>query len=379
MERYTHTKDRTMQANDKSYMQVALGLAQNVLGVTWPNPAVGCVLVREGNIIGCGATGRGGIPHAEAAALAGAGLEAQGSTAYVTLEPCSHHGKTPPCAKALRDAGISRLVAALEDPDPRVAGQGLEMLKAAGIAIDVGVEAASARRLLAGYFSRQATGRPLVTVKLATSLDGRIAAPSGNSQWITGKRARERTHELRAHHDAIAIGIETALHDNPRLTCRLPGFTSRPRARIVFDSHLRLRENSILACSAKETPLWLLCSQNAAKTSHADQLRAQGVDIVPLPVNSQGKLDLEAALLTLGKRGLTSLLVEGGACLAGAFLAADRIDRLSWFRAPLIAGHDAWPALTWACPGEPNLWPRFDVEEHQCLGDDDYLMLKRQG
>src|SRR5580700_4659831 len=225
---------------DLGHMRTALGLARRGLGNTWPNPAVGCVIVKDGRVVGRGWTQKGGRPHAETEALARAGKGAKGATAYVSLEPCSHHGKTPPCAEALIAAGVSRVVAAVEDPDPRVSGRGIARLRAAGIAVEAGLCAAEAAELNAGFFCRVAQGRPLVTLKLAASLDGRIATPTGKSRWITGPAARERAHLLRAAHDAVLIGTGTALADDPQLTCRLPGLEARSPVRIVIDRTLRL-------------------------------------------------------------------------------------------------------------------------------------------
>src|SRR5579862_7078692 len=223
----------TAASIDLMAMRGALSLARRGLGNTWPNPAVGCVLVREGRVVGRGWTQPGGRPHAETEALARAGRAARGATAYVTLEPCCHHGRTPPCADALIAAGLSRVVAAIEDPDPRVAGGGLARLRAAGLDVESGLCAAEAAEINAGFLSRLRLGRPLVTLKLATSLDGRIATASGESRWITGGPARERAHLLRATHDAILVGTDTVIADNPELTCRLPGLAGHSPVRVA--------------------------------------------------------------------------------------------------------------------------------------------------
>ncbi|MYF07083.1 MAG: bifunctional diaminohydroxyphosphoribosylaminopyrimidine deaminase/5-amino-6-(5-phosphoribosylamino)uracil reductase RibD [Rhodospirillaceae bacterium] len=236
-------------------MSVALALGRRGLGTTAPNPSVGCVLVKEGRVVGRGWTQPGGRPHAEAEALGRAGAEARGATAYVTLEPCAHHGRTPPCAEALIGAGVARVVTALEDPDSRVAGSGLARLAAAGIAVESGVCADIAACDLGGYLRRQRAGRPRFSLKLATSLDGRIATAGGDSRWITGTLARARGHALRASHDAVMIGIGTALADDPMLTCRLPG-VRRQTLRIVLDSQARLPADSRLAQTAAEHPVW---------------------------------------------------------------------------------------------------------------------------
>ncbi len=248
-------------------MRAALALARRSLGRTWPNPAVGCVIVRDGQVIARGRTQDGGRPHAEADAIAQAtaqGLSLKGATAYVTLEPCSHHGRTPPCADALVGAGVARVVSALEDPDPRVKGRGHERLRAAGIEVVVGDGAAEAAEINAGFLTRVKEGRPLFHLKVASSLDGRIATASGESKWITGPAARLHGHHLRATHDAILVGVETALADDPDLGCRLPGLAARSPVRLVLDSKARLSPQSKLATTAGQRPVWLLCTKARA-------------------------------------------------------------------------------------------------------------------
>jgi diaminohydroxyphosphoribosylaminopyrimidine deaminase/5-amino-6-(5-phosphoribosylamino)uracil reductase len=331
-------------AADHDRMQNALGLARRGLGRVWPNPAVGCVLVHSGQVVGRGWTQPGGRPHAETQALGRAGAAARGATAYVTLEPCDHHGQTPPCSEALIAAGIVRCVAACEDPDPRVAGRGLARLRAAGIAVELGVCATEARLLNEGFFRRIEDRRPLVTLKLATSLDGRIATHSGHSQWITGDTARRWSHGLRARHDAIMVGIGTALADDPELTCRLPGLAERSPVRIVVDSRLQLPLTSRLVRDARRVPLWLGCRADA------DPLRRQalagcGATILPLPADAAGMVEIPALLHALAERGLTRVLVEGGARLAASLVQARLVDRLEWFRSGCLIGGDGIAAL----------------------------------
>jgi diaminohydroxyphosphoribosylaminopyrimidine deaminase/5-amino-6-(5-phosphoribosylamino)uracil reductase len=240
-------------------MQMALGLARRGLGVVWPNPAVGCVVVdTKGRVAGRGWTQPGGRPHAEAEALARAGADARGATAYVSLEPCSHTGQTPPCAERLIEAGIGRAVIAISDPDERVAGSGIAGLERAGMEVLTGVETAAATEVNAGYLSRVEDGRPLVTLKVATTLDGRIATHRGESRWITGDVARDWAHYLRASHDAIVVGLGTAITDDPRLTCRLPGLEDRSPIRVVVDGRLRLPLTSRLVSGARQTPSWIV-------------------------------------------------------------------------------------------------------------------------
>jgi diaminohydroxyphosphoribosylaminopyrimidine deaminase/5-amino-6-(5-phosphoribosylamino)uracil reductase len=325
-------------------MAAALSLARRGLGNTWPNPAVGCVIVKDGAVVGRGWTQPGGRPHAETEALARADGRARGATVYVTLEPCAHHGRTPPCAEALIRAGVARVVSALEDPDPRVAGQGHGLLRAAGIAVEVGPGADEARAVNQGFFTRIARGRPMVTLKLATSLDGRIAARTGDSKWITGEEARARAHLLRATHDAVMVGIGTALADDPALTCRLPGLAHPRAVRIVMDGGARLPLAGGLARSARSQPVWAVVREDVEPPRVA-ALAAAGVDVLRVPAGPDGRVDPASALRALGARGLTRLLVEGGGTLAAALLKAGLVDRLVWFRAPLAIGADGVPAL----------------------------------
>src|SRR5580700_3393612 len=264
---------------DLPHMRAALALARRGLGSTWPNPAVGCVIVNDGRVVGRGWTQKGGRPHAETEALQRAGVAAKGATAYVSLEPCSHHGKTPPCAEALIVARIARVVAAVEDPDPRVSGAGIARLRDAGVKVETGLCADEAAELNAGFFCRVKHGRPLVTLKLATSLDGRIATPSGESRWITGEAARERAHLLRATHDAVLVGTGTALADDPLLTCRLPGLADRSPVRIVLDRNLRLPATLRLFTEARETPSWVV-TLNSSDTVGRKARHDQGVTVI---------------------------------------------------------------------------------------------------
>jgi diaminohydroxyphosphoribosylaminopyrimidine deaminase / 5-amino-6-(5-phosphoribosylamino)uracil reductase len=324
---------------DAGHMAAALALARRGLGCVWPNPAVGCVLVREGIVVGRGWTQPGGRPHAETEALRRAGPAASGATAYVTLEPCAHHGQTAPCAEALVAAKIARAVVAVVDPDPRTSGQGIARLRANGIEVTTGIGEAAARRLNRGFFMRMGRGRPLITLKAATSLDGRIATRTGHSRWITGESARRHGHWLRANHDAILVGSETALADDPELTCRLPGLVDRSPVRIVADGRLRLEPGSRLAGSARSHPLWVMTLANAASPRrHA--LVAAGAELIEVAADASGHPDAAAMAAALGARGLTRVLIEGGGSLAASFLAAGLVDDVAWFRAPLIIGGD---------------------------------------
>jgi diaminohydroxyphosphoribosylaminopyrimidine deaminase/5-amino-6-(5-phosphoribosylamino)uracil reductase len=346
---------------DQTHMRHALTLASRALGRTAPNPAVGCVIVSpDGRIVGRGWTQDGGRPHAEAVALAQAGEAARGATAYVTLEPCAHTGQTPPCAGALVKAGVARVVAAVEDPDPRVKGGGFAILRAAGVAVEIGVMEEEAATLNAGFLLRIQQGRPLVTLKIAQSADHKTVPPPGASQWITGEEARRYAHLLRAKHDAIMAGIATVLDDDPELTVRLPGLEKYSPLRVVLDSRLRLPEASKLARTAREHPTLIFTTSDGG-----EGLRARGVEIVKLMRDAQGRVDIAAVLHALAQRGVTRLLVEGGATVVSAFLAARFADRLELFTAPLTLGEAGRGAA-------PNLaeTPNFMRVNRRVLGPD---------
>ena len=325
-------------------MSAALTLARRGLGRVWPNPAVGCVLVNGRRIVGRGWTQSGGRPHAEAEALRRAGSASHGATAYISLEPCSHHGQTPPCAEALIASGIRRAVIAVGDPDPRVSGRGEARLRAEGIAVTTGVSRAAAEELNAGFFLKVTQGRPLVTLKAATTLDGRIATSSGESRWITGDGARIVAHRLRAEHDAVLIGSGTALADDPALTCRLPGMENRSPLRIILDGRLRLLPTAKLAQTAHQTPTWVMTS-TGGNAAHRRALTAKGVSVIEIETDRAGHPEPEAVLSELARRGLTRVMIEGGGVVASSFLTAGLVDRIAWFHAPRIIGADGIPAV----------------------------------
>lgn len=332
---------------DRGFMTAALELARRGLGRVWPNPAVGCVVVQGGRVVGRGWTQPGGRPHAETEALRRAGPAARGATAYVTLEPCVHHGGTPPCADALIEAGITRAVVALEDPDPRVNGGGIRRLREAGIATEVGLLAEAAAEVNAGFLKRVREGRPLVTLKLATTLDGRIATRTGHSRWITGEDARRMAHLLRATHDAVLVGAGTAAHDDPALTCRLPGMEGRSPVRVVVDGRLRLPLTHAVVATARETPTWLV-TLPVHSTVGEERRRAYagcGVEVIDAPADADGNPDLGRMLKALAGRGITRLLVEGGGRIAAGLVRVGLVDRLVWFRAPRLIGGDGVPAV----------------------------------
>jgi diaminohydroxyphosphoribosylaminopyrimidine deaminase/5-amino-6-(5-phosphoribosylamino)uracil reductase len=330
-------------AADLAHMRAALALARRGLGTTWPNPSVGCVIVRDGRVVGRGTTQPGGRPHAEAVALAIAGAQTRGATAYVTLEPCCHTGRASPCTGALIAAGVARVVTCVTDPDPRVNGRGLAQLRAAGVAVETGLLADEARDTLTGFTHRVTLGRPMVTLKLASTLDGRIATRTGESQWITATPARRVAHALRGRHDAVMVGVGTVLADNPDLTCRIPGFRPTPNVRVIADSHLRTSLTSRLLTTAKDVPTWFLLREGT-NLAREDAFIDLGAKLIKIPGSPAG-IDLKAAMAALGAAGLTRLLVEGGGQLAAALLRADLVDRIAWFHAPAIIGGDGWPAV----------------------------------
>jgi len=358
-----------MATPDDIHMTRALALADRALGTTWPNPAVGCVIVSGQDVVGEAATAPRGRPHAEVRALDLAGPRAAGSTVYVTLEPCAHQGETGPCAEALVKARVARVVVAMEDPDPRVSGRGLEILRKAGITVDLGLGAAEAARITQGFVSRVALGRPMVTLKLAQSLDGRIALASGASRWITGGVARAYVHALRARCDGILIGAGTARADDPMLDVREGITTPRPPVRIVADSQLTLSLGSRLVQSAKSQPLWLL-HVPGAPPARAAQLAAAGVVLLSVPAAAKGRVDMAAALQMLGARGLTSVLCEGGGTLAASLIAASRVDHLLTILSGKIIGGDGQASIGPLGALDLGSVPQMELVDTSILGPD---------
>ncbi len=353
---------------DIAHMRAALAMARRGLGTTWPNPSVGCVIVKAERVVGRAVTAVGGRPHAEPLALAMAGEHARGATAYVTLEPCCHWGRTPPCTDALIAAGIARVVIACVDPDKRVDSQGITRLKQAGIAVEAGLLADEAHETLAGFIQRTTLGRPLVTLKLATTLDGRIATHGGESQWITGSPARRIAHVLRGQNDAVMVGVGTVLADNPDLTCRIPGFRATPVVRIVADSHLRTPLTASLVRTAAQTPTWFMIREG----TDPDRKRAVlacGATLIPLAGASSG-VDLTQGMRALAEAGITRLLVEGGGQVAAALLRANLVDQIAWFHAPAVMGGDGWPGVQAFGVEKLAQMPRFTRHRVTLLGDD---------
>ena len=355
--------------DDRRFMQLAIALGRRGLGRVWPNPAVGCVVVLGGRIVGRGWTGLGGRPHAEPQALAQAGKLARGATVYVSLEPCAHHGRTPPCVDALIGANVARVVTALTDPDPRVAGAGHARLRAAGIDVTEGVCEAEARAANAGFLLRVTAGRPWLTLKLALSLDGRIATATGESRWITGPEARRAVHALRARHDAVLVGAGTARADDPDLRARDLSAAAQP-VRVVAEPRLQLSAASRLGRSAHEAPVWMLHGRDAPEAARMAWTRC-GATLIDVPPALDGTgLDPAAVLGALGARGLTRVLCEGGGVLAASLLRAGLVDELAVFSAGAMLGGDARAGmgpLGLAALGDA---PRFELVEHRAVGPD---------
>ncbi|KIT16543.1 Riboflavin biosynthesis protein RibD [Jannaschia aquimarina] len=349
-------------------MQAALGLAARGLGRVWPNPAVGCLIVRDGRIVGRGRTADGGRPHAETVALSQAGGMARGATAYVTLEPCAHHGVTPPCADALIETGVARVVVALRDPDPRVDGGGVARLREAGIEVTEGVCEPEARALQSGFLTRIRNGRPALTLKLATTLDGRIATATGESQWITGEAARRHVHARRAAHDAILVGAGTARADDPALTVR--GFGDVPQPiRVVLSRSLDLALELKLVRTARDIPTWFLHS-----SGDPAPFEAAGVRCHSILHTDAGGVDVLEALAILGREGLTRVYCEGGGQLAASLLAAGLVDRLELYSAGAVIGAEGRPSIG---PMGLNLLaraPRMELLTSRAIGADLYTV-----
>ncbi|APE45457.1 riboflavin biosynthesis protein RibD [Sulfitobacter alexandrii] len=348
-------------------MAQALSLGRRGQGRVWPNPAVGCVIVAAGRIVGRGWTQPGGRPHAETEALRQAGAAARGADVYVTLEPCAHHGQTPPCAQALIDAGVARVVIAAQDRDDRVDGRGAAMLRDAGIEVVQGVLADEAGRDHAGFFSRVEHGRPLVTLKLAQTFDGRIATGTGESRWITGPEARRATHAMRARHDAVMVGGGTARKDDPSLTVRDLGIGWQP-ARVVVSRRLDLPLMSRLARTAAEVPL-ILCHGHDADPTLERTWRDLGATLLPCAARG-GQLDPVDVLRRLGDHGLTRVFCEGGSALAASLIEADLVDRLVGFSAGIIIGAEGLPGIGAMGLSRLAEAPRFSLVETRRVGAD---------
>ncbi len=364
-------------ADDAAFMARALQLAERGLWTTHPNPRVGCVLVRDGAVVGEGWHERAGGPHAEVMALRMAGEGARGSTAYVTLEPCCHHGRTPPCSEALVAAGITRVVAAMEDPNPLVAGKGLATLRDAGLAASSGLMGTAAEALNRGFCQRMRSGRPFLFSKLAMSLDGRTALASGESRWITGAAARQEVHRLRAASSAVLTGIGTALADDPALTVRLPGIeVERQPARVLVDSSLRLPTTAQMLLQPGQT---VLIAAESADAARADALRAAGAEVLLLPADASCRVDFAHLPTALGRLGYNEVMVEAGPTLNGALLKAGLVDEWIVYLAPLVLGDEGRGLFH--LPGIERMTDRIDLRliESRQVGQDLRLRFGRVG
>ena len=366
----------TATDTDVRHLRRALELAARARGQTSPNPIVGAVVVKEDRVVGEGITQPPGEDHAEVMALAESGAHAAGATMYLSLEPCCHHGRTPPCTDAILSAGIRRVVIASDDPTPKAAGRGPGILRDEGVRVDfVDGDIAEAARMLNQPFRKHArTGRPLVVLKSAMTLDGKVATRTGDSQWISGEASRARAHRWRAESDAVAVGIGTALADDPRLTARIEGVARQPR-RVVFDSEARLPLDSHLVKDVSDVPLVVVCSRAAQRTS-VEALQAAGVDVIVATGENEGAR-VQHALDELGAREIQSLLLEGGPHLAGAFLEAEEIDEVRMFIAPiLLGGAKARTAVEGIGLGEIAAAPAPLAIETERI-DDDVLFVAR--
>jgi diaminohydroxyphosphoribosylaminopyrimidine deaminase / 5-amino-6-(5-phosphoribosylamino)uracil reductase len=370
-------KSKQSKAADQRFMRLALALGRRGQGRTWPNPAVGAVVVKDGVIIGRGWTQPGGRPHAEPEALKRAGEAARGATLYATLEPCSHIGKSPPCADAIIAAGIARVVSAIEDPNPEVAGQGHAKLRAAGLTVDIGPGAAEATHDHAGHFRRIRDKRPHVILKLAVSADDKIGAAERKPVAISGDAARARVHLLRAQSDAIVVGIGTVQADDPLLTCRLPGMEARSPVRVVLDRSLRISGSSRLVHSARQTPLWVMTS-NLSEAPAAMKLGAAGAQVIRVAATtSPPGLDLVAVLRALAEKGITRLLVEGGARVASSFVASGLVDEVWLLRGPDAIGAGGVDALEALPLTSITQSPDFRVRASESLQKDTLTIYER--
>jgi diaminohydroxyphosphoribosylaminopyrimidine deaminase/5-amino-6-(5-phosphoribosylamino)uracil reductase len=361
-------------ALDQRFMELALALGRRGLGRTWPNPAVGAVVAKDGVIVGRGWTQPGGRPHAETEALKRAGRAAKGATLYVTLEPCSHQGKTPPCVDAIIRAGIARVVSAVEDPNPQVAGQGYAKLRERGIAVENGLGGKEAAHDHAGHFRRMREHRSQVLLKLAVSADGKAGLAGRKPVAVTGEAARGRVHQMRAEADAILVGIGTVLSDDPHLTCRLPGMLERSPVRVILDARLRIPLAISIVGTARDTPTWIFTGPNASPVAE-DILKAKGVEVFRVEAKD-GRLDLPAVLKALAERGITRLMVEGGPTVAAAFVKADLVDEVALFRSPkpLGDGIDALEGLPLTALTQS---PKLGAAGGEKIGDDTLEMFER--
>ncbi len=352
---------------DQRWMDYALRLGRRALGTTAENPPVGCIIVKNGRVLGVGWTQPGGRPHAETEALKMAGDAAKGATAYVSLEPCAHHGRTGPCAEALVKAGLVRVVTAIEDPDPRVSGGGHAILKATGVKVESGRCVEEAKHDLAGFITRITKKRPYVTLKIGISADGKIAAGPGQRTSITGEEVKSRVHLMRAQSDAILVGLSTVLIDDPDLTCRLPGMEPRSPIRIVADTRLSIPSKAKLVKTAEQVPVWILSTRKGGVSA--------GITVIDCRQTPNGWVDFNDAMEVLAKRGINRLLVEGGSHIFQSFLEADLVDEVQLFQNPTVIGPQGIDAI--ADTPLSTLEKRFMPTQKEVLGTDTLTVYER--
>ena len=363
--------------DDRRWMRVALAEARRAEGRTAPNPPVGCAIVSaDGKLLATGHTATGGRPHAETEALSRAGEAAQGATAYVTLEPCSHTGQTGPCSEALVDAGVARVVIAMRDPDPRVNGRGIEMLAEKGVALQIGVEAEAARRVMAGFLMRASKGRPLVTLKTATSLDGMIALEDGAKRWITGPLMRRYIHLLRSRSEGLLSAVGTVLADDPEFTCRLAGLHADSPHRFILDASLRTPPSARLLETSGDVGLTFFCREDC-DPQRAVALRAAGAEVLSVDVGDEGRLCLPSAMQKIAETGIGSLMVEAGGKLAASLLRDGLVDRILWTSSQHLIGSDGIPAISALSAGEIDETPAFSVCAEGGFDRDRFILLER--
>ena len=358
-----------MSLKDQNWMQKALRLAIRGIGRVSPNPPVGCIIVKEDKVIGRGWTQPGGRPHAEVMALQQAGQQAEGATAYCTLEPCSHFGKTPPCCDALIKAGISKVVVAIKDPDSRVDGLGIQRLRAAGVRVVENICKEEALNIMQGFFNVCGLSRPYVTLKFGMSIDSRIATFNGKSKWITGDDARRSVHLLRAKNDAVLTGIGTLLHDDPKLDCRLPGLEHHSPSRMLVDSKLRIPVTSHFALTAKNHHSYVFTTEKS-NVAKKDILTDMGIKILQVPCSLDGHVSMPRCFELMAEEGITTVLIEAGGYLASGLLKSDLVDKLVIYRAPMIIGGDGIAA--WDPLGVEQLYmsKKFAIQNIERIGSD---------
>ena len=373
----TDTTSAESLADDRRWMRVAIAESRRAEGRTAPNPPVGCAIIAaDGRLVASAHTARAGRPHAEVLALAQAGAASQGATAYVTLEPCAHHGQTGPCADALIEAGIARVVIALRDPDDRVNGRGVERLIDRGVSVVAGVEAEAARRVMVGFLTRTTRSRPHVTLKMASSLDGMIALADGAKRWITGPAMRRYVHLQRSRAEGLLSAVGTVLADDPEFTCRTPGLGGDSPHRFILDSSLRTPPKARLFDAVDAVGVTIFCA-GGANARARDDLRAVGAEILPVELAADGRLSLSAVLAHIAKAGIGSLMIEGGGKLAASLLREGFVDRILWTSSQHVIGSDGIPAISALATPDLPAQASFRVIAEGGFGPDRFLMLER--